>query len=101
MSHSLRPDSASKFMRFTLSEEDEKLATSVSPLFLAFLQNKIEAYASALVEKQLPYSPNPTDQVAAILAHERLRNFCEAYEELMNEILQASSTPSSTQSQTE
>lgn len=83
------PDTASKFMRFNLSPEDERLACKVSPLFLAYLQNKVEAYATAVVEKQLPYSPNPTEQVTAILAHERLRNFCEAYEELLNELLQS------------
>lgn len=76
-----------------MSEEEEKLAMSVSPLFLAYLQNKIEAYASALVEAKLPYSPNPNEQVAAILAHEKLRNYVEAYEELMSELLQASSQP--------
>jgi hypothetical protein len=91
MTNRISQDSASKFFRVAISEEDEKLATQVSPLFLAYLQNKIEAYASALVEKQLPYCPNPTEQVTAILAHERLRNFVEAYEELMNELLQASS----------
>lgn len=83
------PDTASKFMRFNLSSDDERLACKVSPLFLAYLQNKVEAYATAVVEKQLPYSPNPTEQVTAILAHERLRNFCEAYEELLNELLQS------------
>lgn len=87
--HPIHPDTASQFMRFNLSPEDEKLATKVSPLFLAYLQNKIEAYASALVEKQLPYSPNPADQVTAIIAHERLRNFVEAYTELLHELLQA------------
>ncbi len=74
-----------------MSPEEEKLAMSVSPLFLAYLQNKIEAYASALVEAKLPYSSNPNEQVAAILAHERLRNIVEAYEELMSELIQASS----------
>jgi len=87
---SLFPDTSSKFMRFNLSPEDEALATQVSPMFLAYLQNKIEAYASALVEKQLSYSPNPGDQVAAILTHERYRNFVEAYEELMSELLASS-----------
>ena len=52
----------------------------------ATLQNKIADYASALVEKQLPYSPNPMEQVTAILALERLRNFVEAYEELLSEL---------------
>jgi hypothetical protein len=91
MNRTTLPDTASKFMRFNMSREDEELALQVSPLFLAYLQNKIEAYATALVEKQLPYTPNPTEQVAAILEHERLRNFCQAYEELMHEILQSSS----------
>jgi hypothetical protein len=89
-------DSSSKFFRVNLTPDDEQLAMNVSPLFLAYLQNKIEAYASALVEAKLPYSPNPNEQVAAILAHERLRNYAEAYEELMSELIQASSQPSET-----
>jgi len=92
----LFPDTASKFFRVQLTAEDEQLAMNVSPLFLAYLQNKLEAYASALVEAKLPYSPNPNEQVAAILAHERLRNIVEAYEELMSELIQASSQQSDT-----
>jgi hypothetical protein len=93
------PDTASTFMKFNLDNHDTDLALQVSPLFLAYLQNKIEAYASALVEKQLPYSPNPMEQVTAILAHERLRNFVEAYQELMSEILQAAQDEQSTTNQ--
>lgn len=89
MTRQLQKDTASTFMRFNLSSQDIELALQVSPLFLAYLQNKIEAYACAVVEKQLPYSPNPAEQVTAILAHERLKNFVEAYQELMSEILQA------------
>jgi hypothetical protein len=89
MNRIVNPDTASTFMRFNLSAEDEKLATQVSPLFLAYLQNKIEAYATALVEKPLPYNANPAEQVTAIIAHERLRNFVEAYQELLNELLQS------------
>lgn len=88
---SANQDTASKFFRVKLSEDDTQLALQVSPLFLAYLQNKIEAYATALVEAKLPYSANPAEQVAAIVSHERLRNYVEAYEELMSEILQASS----------
>lgn len=95
-SRQIIPDTASTFMRFNLTSEDTQLALQVSPLFLAYLQNKIEVYASALVEKQLPYSPNPTEQVAAIIAHERLRNFVEAYQELMSEILQSAHDEQST-----
>lgn len=87
----IAPDPTSKFFRVNLSPEDEKLAMHVSPLFLAYLQNKIEAYASTLVEARLPYSVNPAEQVTAILAHERLRNYVDAYEELMCELVQASS----------
>lgn len=79
-------------MRFNLSAEDEKLATSTSPLFLAYLQNKIEAYATAVVNASLPYSSNPTEQVKAIMAHERLKNFVEAYQELLNELIQSATS---------
>jgi hypothetical protein len=79
-----------------MGAEDIQLAQQVSPLFLAYLQNKIEAYASALVENRLPYSANPAEQVTAILAHERLRNFVEAYEELQSELLAALATSKQT-----
>lgn len=84
-------DSASKFTRIQLTDEEEKLAMQVSPLFLAFLQNKIEAYASALTVIDLPYSSHPGDQVKAIIALERQRSYLAAYEELMSELIQASS----------
>jgi len=90
-------DAGSRFCRLTLSPEDENLAMQVSPLFLAFLQNKIEAYASALVESKLPYNPDPGKQVEAILAHERLRNFVDAYQELQSELLTALATPEQTE----
>lgn len=83
---SLAPDAASKFYRVNLAPEDEVLATQVSPLFMAFLQNKIEAYANALVTTRLPYDADPTRQVKAIIEYERLRNFVEAYEELFAEL---------------
>jgi hypothetical protein len=95
MSRQIKQNTASTFMSFDMTPEDTVLALQVSPMFLAYLQNKIEAYASALVEKQLPYSPNPTEQVTAIIAHERLRNFVEAYQELLSEIIQATSNTSS------
>jgi hypothetical protein len=86
MNNTLYPDSSSKFFRIQLTAEDEKMATNVSPLFMAYLQNKIEAYANAVVTSSLPYDADPTRQVKAILAHERLRNFVEAYEELFSEL---------------
>jgi hypothetical protein len=92
---SITLDAGSQFCRLTLTPEDTKLAMQVSPLFLAYLQNKIEAYASALVEGTLPYSSNPSEQVQAILAHEKLRNFVQAYQELQAELLEAHATESS------
>lgn len=86
MSRQLHQDPGSKFYRIQLTEDDEKVATNVSPLFLAYLQNKIEAYASAVVNASLPYDPDPTRQVRAIIEHERLKNFVSAYEELFAEL---------------
>ncbi len=88
------PDTSSKFLAISMSPDDNEKALQVSPYFLAYLQNKIEAYASQLVESRLPYSQDPTKQVEAILAHERLRNFVEAFQELQAELLTAAQTPS-------
>ncbi len=84
----LNPDTASAFMSFVLTEQDTQLATNVSPLFLAYLQNKISAYAEAVVNSKLPYSADPTQQVTAILAHEKLKNYVQAYQELLSELIQ-------------
>jgi len=81
----MNTDPSNRFMRYELPA-DVNIAEHVSPMVLAYLQNKIADYASHLVEKQLPYSPNPMEQVTAILALERLRNFVEAYEELLSEL---------------
>ena len=85
----LRKDAGSKFFRVALSPDDEKQALGVSPLFLAYLQNKIEAYASALVDTPLVYDPDPGKQVATIVTYERTRAFVQAYEELLAELLDA------------
>jgi hypothetical protein len=85
----MRQDTASKFFRPLLTEGDVQQALSVSPYFLAYLQAKIEAYATALVELQLPYDPDPTKQVTTIVAFERARTFVQAYEELLAELMDA------------
>jgi hypothetical protein len=82
-------DTASKFFRPLLTEGDVQQALAVSPYFLAYLQAKIEAYATALLETELPYDPDPTKQVAAIVAFERARTFVQAYEELLAELMDA------------
>lgn len=80
-------DTSSKFARLRLTDEAAKLAVNVNPLFLAFLQNKIAAYAEAVVDSELEYDPDPSKQLKAILEHQRLKNFVAAYTELMNEII--------------
>jgi hypothetical protein len=87
MTHQLTPDTASTFMRFNMTAEDEKMALGVSPLFLAYLQNKIEAYANASLNAELPYHEDPKLQVKAILELERLKNHVAAYQELLYEIV--------------
>ncbi len=85
----LPQDTASKFFRVAMTEDENKQALQVSPLFLAYLQNKIEAYANELVSTRLPYHADPTQQVEAILTYENLRVRVDAYEELMSEIIAA------------
>lgn len=88
----LTKDAGSKFYRINLTKDDEQQALGVSPLFLAYLQNKIEAYATALVDTPLTYDPDPAKQVVAIVNYEKARTFVQAYEELLAELLDAQST---------
>ena len=88
----LRLDTANRFQKFLLSREEQALALRhVSPLFLAYLTNKAADYAAALVDTKPEYHADPHQQVQAILAVEKLRNFVAAYEELLSEIIDASS----------
>lgn len=85
----MKQDSSSKFYRPHLNEQEIREALHVSPYFLAYLQTKIEAYATALVDAPLVYDPDPTKQVVAIVNYERARTFVQAYEELLAELLDA------------
>lgn len=87
--HPFHSDAGSKFFRAKLAEHEEKHALLVSPYFLAFLQNKIEAHATALVDTKLPYNADPAKQVEAIVALESARAVVHAYEELLAELLDA------------
>lgn len=97
--YDISPDLTGRFNRLRMSEQTEKMAMNVSPLFLAYLQNKIADYAEASVESKLPYHADPTQQMSAILEHERLKNFISAYAELMAELTQASAFNTSTKSE--
>jgi hypothetical protein len=79
-------NTGSLFTSFDLTPDETQQALNVSPLFLAYLQNKIQSYATAVVASSLPYDANPGNQVKAILEYERLKNFVSAYEELFAEL---------------
>jgi hypothetical protein len=89
MSQRFTADTGSRFFRVSMTEEDAKQALLVSPLFQAYLQNKIADYASELAVTPLPYSPDPTKQVEAILKVEKFRNYISILEELLSEIFSA------------
>ena len=89
----LRLDTSNRFQRFVLSNEEIALALKHVPAtFIAYLTNKAADYAAALVDTKPEYHADPHQQVQAILAQEKLRNFVTAYEELLSEIIDASST---------
>lgn len=80
-------DSGSRFARVRLSPEEEQMALQVSPLFMAYLQNKIAVYAENVVDSKLPYTSDPQKQMEALMAFEKSKAFVVAYEELLAEIL--------------
>lgn len=56
----LRPDTSNIFQKFLLSELEEKLAMQhVDPLFMAYLQNKVAAYAEGYVLADMQMSNDP------------------------------------------
>lgn len=88
----LRLDTGNRFQRFALTSEETTLALKmVHPLFAAYLTNKIADYATALADTVPEYHADPHQQVQAILSVEKLRAMLTAYEELLAEILDASS----------
>lgn len=84
----MRPLLSNRFQQFELSDEEAQLAIRVSPLFLAYLQNKIADYANAVVEFQ--FDPAKESQTAALLKHEKLKAQVEILEELFQELNPAS-----------
>ena len=82
-------DAANPFQSFVLTEDEMAQALKVSPYFLAYLRNKIAVYALEAATRPLPFAPDPTAQVEAILSHARLRNFVEALQEVETEIITA------------
>lgn len=90
--YTVDPDLSGRFNKIRMSPEAAEQSMKVSPLFFAYLQNKIAEYATAAIESKLEYDPDPTRQVKAILEHERLKNFVEILTELMDELVEANET---------
>lgn len=88
----MRPSLSNKFTSFELSEEEELHARRCSPLFFAYLQNKISAYAVAAVE--YVHAPEVPLHVA-VSKHEALKAQVEVLEELMRELLPPDEQPTS------
>ena len=78
----MRPLLSNKFQQFEFTEQEEEQANQVSPLFYAYLQNKIASYACAVVE----WSAEGKDLTAATIRHESLKAQVEVLEELLSEI---------------
>lgn len=74
---------SNRFQSFDLTEEEQKMATNVSPLFLAHLQNKIASYASATINAVHQKGEDPHETV---LRQEVLRAQVEVLEELFSEL---------------
>jgi len=79
----MRPLLTNKFQQFEFSPEEEVTARQCSPLFFAYLQNKIAAYAVAAVE----YTHDPAQPLhVAVSKHEALKAQVEVLEELLQEL---------------
>ena len=83
-----RIDTGARFVKFNLSIEEDKLACQqAGPLFLAFLQNKIAAYAEQLVAEPLEIDPDPGKQFKSIVRIAELKAQITVLEELRAELI--------------
>ncbi len=83
-----RIDTGARFAKLILTPEEDTLACqSASPLFLAFLQNKIASYAEQLVLEDFDFDPDPTKQVKAIKRITELKAQITVLEELRDELI--------------
>ena len=77
---------SSRFQEFELNEQEMELATAVSPYTFAFIQNKVAAYANAVIEHQFESKGDPHAVIEHVIKHERLKAQVEVLEELMREL---------------
>lgn len=74
---------SSKYQQYELSEAEEQFAKSINSYTFAYIQNKIAAYALAVIEHQFEAG---TDKDAYILRQEVLKGQVEVLEELLREL---------------
>jgi hypothetical protein len=90
----MRPDHSNRFQSFLLTPEEIKTAVQCSPLFFAYLQNKISSYASAALD----YVHDPDKPLHVTVAkHEALKAQVEVLEELLRELVPPDDQLSSSQ----
>lgn len=83
----MHPNLSSRFLSFALTEEEQRTAKIVNPYFLAHLQNKIAAYANAVVEESYEDEKNQVDsKELTLIRHERRKAQVLVLEELFMEL---------------
>lgn len=83
----MHPNLSNRFLTFHLSAAEETTAKAVNPYFLAYLQNKIAAYANAIVEESYDSEKNQVDsKELTLIRHERLKAQVLVLEELFVEL---------------
>lgn len=78
-----RPDLGGKFQTFIFDGREADVAKTITPYNLMYLQNKVAAYAAAVVE--FSYDPANPNHFSAILEHEKLKAQVSVLEELITE----------------
>ena len=78
----MKLSTASRFCEFELSQEEDVAGRTVNPYTLAYLQNKIAAYANACVQFEYDLEKPLQPQ---IIEHERLKAQVSVLEELLRE----------------
>lgn len=98
----LRSDPANIFQSFILDELQEKQALQqIQPIFLAYVQNKLAAYAASYVQNSLEFSSDPQKQMIALVNHAAIQAKCLVLQELMAEIIDAQTLEEPKQQQEE
>lgn len=75
--------SHNRFQSYDLDSNEEELAKNVNPYTFAYLQNKIAAYANAVLEFEY-IQESPMQQ--QVIEHEKLKAQVVVLEELMREL---------------